>query len=263
MPPNTRSAPSASAHWSGASTPFWSGTTMARGASIRPTVAATSGTCQVFTATSSASTGARASMGPASTRASNSPRELSMRKPRARTASRAAPRATRATSCPARARSPATIPPTPPGPTTPIRMGKRYSIGRDREVFEVERGGGAPGRHDLHPEVDLTQRRVGREQATVQSPVEDFQQVQGARGERARRHEGDVRAVRRLPHVVRPAAEWHGRHLASLRDAPVIVVVDPDHDLVVARRGNPVQPDVVGILVDADVRARLVEGARD
>jgi hypothetical protein len=56
-PPSTRSAPSTAASWSGASMPFWSGTTNVRSRTSGRRDAAASGTCQAFTPRRTTSTG--------------------------------------------------------------------------------------------------------------------------------------------------------------------------------------------------------------
>jgi hypothetical protein len=107
-PPSTRSSPITFAISSDDSTPFSSGTTKVSGprsGAIRP---AASGTCQALTATSTTSTGP-CSAGSSATRTgwtTKSPAMLSTRSPSRRMASRWAPRATNATSCPAWARRP-------------------------------------------------------------------------------------------------------------------------------------------------------------
>ena len=88
---------------SGVSTPFWNGTTTCRGRAAASVAAATSATCQVFTPSSTASTGLclRSTCSlfrPGFT--SMSPNTLSTLKPFVRIASRCAPRATIETSLP-------------------------------------------------------------------------------------------------------------------------------------------------------------------
>ena len=81
---------------------------------------AASGTCHVFTASSSAGGGASLPGSTQRTRASKVPSGLSTWRPRSRMRRRVSPRAMTTTSWPARERSPARRPPTPPTPKTPI-----------------------------------------------------------------------------------------------------------------------------------------------
>ena len=107
-PPRTRPRPMTSLSSSAASTPFWSGTTNVAGPSSGPNASAVSRTCQAFTPTSTASTGpiSRGSDVASTGWTAKSPATLSTVRPSRRSASRCAPRATKATEWPARARRP-------------------------------------------------------------------------------------------------------------------------------------------------------------
>src|SRR5262249_26984438 len=96
---------------------------------------------------------------------------------------------------------------------------------------------------------------LARKPALGHGPLHDAEEIHSSRGEVGRRHEGDVTAAGSLVDLVALAAEAHVPRVAAAWY--LVEVLVPDHDLRATWLGDPVDPDVIGDVIDADVRTRL------
>src|SRR5437764_15363097 len=114
-------------------------------------------------------------------------------------------------------------------------------------------------RHHLDTEADLVQNRRAGKPVFGHGPFHDLEEIDSSRGEVGRRDKRDVAGPGSPVDLVRLAIK--GYILGVLTAWSLVEIFVPDHDLRATRSGNAVDPDVVGNVINTDMRTRFGKAA--